>query len=446
MFKYRYERLLGEGSNGKTYLASDLRTGTLLAIKALKLNQSENFKSFELFKREAETLSSLDVPGVPKFYESILSSEIGGECYIIQEYVDAPSIQTYLNEGRKFTEEETLMLMQKTAEILHALHTQYSPPVIHRDIKPSNILCLLPSGADWHNIKPYLIDFGAVANAHSNTDKSTIAGTIGYMAPEQNFGECLPQTDLYALGATALHMLTGVPPYDMDFDTFSLKYEEALDAHAPSTSKEMRDLLGSMLDYSYDNRPESAEALIQTLRRMIAPTPQEEAAPQSLKSASVLQRVLARIFPNLKPPLQPHEYLQRLFPPYTDLSALRYAPGTAWCYSNIQTKGNFQCQIVEYTFDANGKSWGGARQMPAVFYPQRKLTLPDDPDHVIDLEHPASLEVALQAYAQLQTLFEQKGHAPGRASLPASCIILHHVDDPSCNRLLYILNPSPDKK
>ena len=59
-FRYRYEKLLGEGSNGKTFLATSLITGQPVAIKALKLNQNDSFKSFELFKREAETLSSND--------------------------------------------------------------------------------------------------------------------------------------------------------------------------------------------------------------------------------------------------------------------------------------------------------------------------------------------------------------------------------------------------
>ncbi|MBR4986532.1 MAG: serine/threonine protein kinase, partial [Proteobacteria bacterium] len=269
-YLYAYERLLGEGTNGKTYLARDLNTGEQVAIKALKLNQSENFKSFELFKREAETLSSLNVTGVPHFYQSILSDTIGGECYIIQEYVNAPSIQSYLAQGYIFTESETLTLMYKVASILSILHTQYSPPIIHRDIKPSNVMCQRPENGNWTTSPLYLIDFGAVANAHSNSDKSTIAGTVGYMAPEQNFGECLPQTDLYALGATALHMLTGVPPYDMDFDTYSLKYQDALDAHAPDVSAGMRELLGKLLSYSFDQRPASAIELLRMIENVQA--------------------------------------------------------------------------------------------------------------------------------------------------------------------------------
>ncbi|MBQ1926005.1 MAG: serine/threonine protein kinase [Proteobacteria bacterium] len=296
MFKYRYERLLGEGTNGKTYLATDLRTGSLLAIKALKLNQSENFKSFELFKREAETLASLQVTGIPKFYESILAEDVGGECYIVQEYIDAPSIQSQLAQGRIFSEAETLTVMQKAAEILHILHTQYAPPIIHRDIKPSNILCDLHDEAHAQDAPLYLIDFGAVANARSNTDKSTIAGTIGYMAPEQNFGECLPQTDLYALGATALHMLTGVPPYEMDFETYSIKYNDAIDEHAPETSTQMRDLLGKLLNYAYDKRPASAAELlknIQDIRDGNGPlVPQSEEEKMALRLSNGLATII----------------------------------------------------------------------------------------------------------------------------------------------------------
>lgn len=146
--KYRYERMLGEGANGKTYLGRDLNTGKLVAIKALKLLTGANYKSFELFKREAETLSSIQVSGVPKFYQSILSDDVGEECYIIQEYIDAPSIQSYLDQGRIFSEGETLAIMQKVSAILNILHTQYSPPVIHRDIKPSNLLGQLPPSSE----------------------------------------------------------------------------------------------------------------------------------------------------------------------------------------------------------------------------------------------------------------------------------------------------------
>ena len=82
-FDYRYISLLGEGANGKTWKAKNRQTGQLVAIKALKLSQSENFKSFELFKREAEVLASVRIQGVPQFYQSVNTDEAGGDCFIV---------------------------------------------------------------------------------------------------------------------------------------------------------------------------------------------------------------------------------------------------------------------------------------------------------------------------------------------------------------------------
>ena len=85
--EFRYLKLLGEGANGKTWLALNINTGEKLAIKSLKLSQSENLKSFELFQREAEVLSSVQIEGVPIFYKSIVSENLGGECYIVQQFI-----------------------------------------------------------------------------------------------------------------------------------------------------------------------------------------------------------------------------------------------------------------------------------------------------------------------------------------------------------------------
>ena len=90
-FDYTYLRLLGEGANGKTWLARTKRTGALVAIKEMKLSVMEDIKAFELFKREAETLKSLDVPGVPHFYESIFPERADETCYRVQAYVSFPS-------------------------------------------------------------------------------------------------------------------------------------------------------------------------------------------------------------------------------------------------------------------------------------------------------------------------------------------------------------------
>ncbi len=262
--KYRYHKLLGEGANGKTWLARNILTGELVAIKSLKLSQSENFKSFELFQREAEVLESVHVQGVPTFYESIVSDEAGGECYIIQEYVQVPALQQYLNDHMVFRQEEVLMIMRNVAIILNALHTAYVPPIIHRDIKPSNIMCALDDDGKLLS-QLYLIDFGAVANPQAKSGGSTIAGTYGYMAPEQMLGECTPVSDLYALGMTAIHLLTRVPPYEIESDGFKIHFEEVLKEHAPETTQGMKMLLSELVDPNPQSRTPSASELIRRI-------------------------------------------------------------------------------------------------------------------------------------------------------------------------------------
>ena len=453
--KYRYERILGEGTNGKTYLATDLFTGKQVAIKALKLVQSENFKSFELFKREAETLSSIQVPGVPQFYQSILSEKLGEACYIVQEYIDAPSIQNYLNEGRIFSESETLTIMHKVAAILHVLHSQYSPPIIHRDIKPSNLLCRLPGSSDkeaWEALKIYLIDFGAVANAHSNSDKSTIAGTIGYMAPEQNFGESQPQTDLYALGATALHMLTGVPPYEMDFDTYSLKYGEALDSHAPKTSAAMRDLLGRLLNYSIDKRPATSAELMRMIANVregrmcdaVAEKPTElstrDAVRQIWREASdahtrfTLVRFLKKIWQHYKMVSRerrigelPKRYLDMLHKPEKHADILKAVWGTAHNYCTAEFSPGEVSTLIEYTFNANGVTWCGMAMLPIEYASDYTLESQIAEARKLDIIPIETLHFILR-YALI--IFEDSG-----ITFPLPCIVLYHPDDPSCNKL-----------
>ena len=273
--KYRYIDFLGEGANGKTWLARTLLGDERVAIKALKLSQIENLKSLDLFKREAEILSSISVHGVPKFYQTIMDTDDTGECYLIQQYIDAPSIQSYLDNGRKFSEPEALQLMRKIADILKQLEVFYKPPIIHRDIKPSNILCTMPENSvnALLDLDPWLIDFGAVANPQKKQQGSTVAGTIGYMAPEQILGDNTIQADYYALGASILHMLTGIPPYQIPSELFVLQFKPVLNQHAPDTSPYMTELLEYLLQKAPEQRPQDVDALIQAIENVMRSTP-----------------------------------------------------------------------------------------------------------------------------------------------------------------------------
>lgn len=255
---YRTHRFLGEGANGKTWLAQNVNNGQLVVIKLIKIN---DLKSIELYKREAEVLKSIQVQGVPRLYDTWISDDMN-ECMLIQEYIDAQSLDVPLESGRIFTEAETLDIILKVSEIVYNLQTLYTPPIIHRDIKPSNILYK----EEKDGIRVSLIDFGAVANPQKRTGGSTIAGTLGYMPPEQIVGDVAIQSDYYAIGATALHLLTGVPPYQFESELYKLKYEETLKEKAPNLSMPMKSLLDILLSTDVANRPKNADLLCRIIR------------------------------------------------------------------------------------------------------------------------------------------------------------------------------------
>jgi hypothetical protein len=121
---------------------------------------------------------------------------------------------------------------------------------VHRDIKPSNVL-LRATGA------AALIDFGGVrAGWHPRgTAGATVVGTFGYMAPEQVAGHARPASDLYALGATLLHLATGHPPTDFSFDTGRIEVPDDL-----PTARPLADLIRALLQPAPRDRPATARA------------------------------------------------------------------------------------------------------------------------------------------------------------------------------------------
>ena len=260
--EYQYIRLLGEGANGLTWLARALSTGADVAVKELKF--FNDFKQLELFRRESETLEAIHVKGVPKFYKCLYSESEMEPCYLIQEYIPYPSLQVLLDEGRIFSEEEVLRIMAKTGGILFELQNRYTPPILHRDIKPSNILYHEANGV----IETYLIYFGSGANPNKQSAGSTIAGTFGYMSPEQLQGDASLQSDFYSLGATAVQLLTGVSPYKMDSDIFRLRFEDVFKEKETEISPYFLELLQSMLDPDKEKRPQSASELIYAIQNV----------------------------------------------------------------------------------------------------------------------------------------------------------------------------------
>ena len=280
-FEYEFLNKIGEGANGETWLVKNRINKTRAAIKCLKLNTIEDLKAVELFEREVKLLQSIHVSGVPRFYQYI-DDKASNRSYLVQEYIPAPSIQSMLDNNIIFSEDETLFVAQKLAQIIYQLQTFYSPPIIHRDIKPSNILY------DRKLRSVYLIDFGSVAHPEKRSGGSTVAGSLGYMPPEQLIGDVDIQSDYYAIGATMLHMLTGVFPGTISSNIYQLEFDDVLNEKAPKTSRPMRLLLSSLLSADTDKRPQTAEALLQELYEV-----------QELKNANWFKRLLRKLYKHL---------------------------------------------------------------------------------------------------------------------------------------------------
>ena len=241
--RYRFVRELGSGAQGKVFLAIRLEDNQKVAIKQLRIDSIKNWKEYTLFHREAEVLSSLDIPGVVKFYEAYDCLEADPPCsYIVQEYIEGMTLKHMLKSGYRFSSNRIFDIVLQLLDILQKLHT-HEPPIIHRDIKPSNVI--LKQNKESDSYTAYLIDFGAVANPQIQSGGSTIAGTFGYMSPEQNIGRPTPQSDTYALAAMTAYMLSGIDPADMQVKDLRL-----------------------IIDPYVENHP---TALVQTLRRMLEP-------------------------------------------------------------------------------------------------------------------------------------------------------------------------------
>lgn len=220
--RYRLQEQLGNNASRQTWLAQDLTTAppTPVIVKFLAFSPQMQWEEFKLFEREAQVLKSLDIPRIPHHRDYFsLDAEAGeGLCWfaLVQDYIPGKSLQELLDEGYRFTEEQVRSLAVQVLEILRDLHG-FNPPILHRDIKPSNLILNIPPSP---HLSPspdvHLIDFGAVCDATTVEGATfTVVGTAGYAPLEQFWGKTVPASDLYALGATLIHLLTGIPPSEL---------------------------------------------------------------------------------------------------------------------------------------------------------------------------------------------------------------------------------------
>jgi eukaryotic-like serine/threonine-protein kinase len=217
--RYQILELLGTGGSGKTYRAIDQPQQTEVAIKVLSLRGMADWKTLELFEREAKILAQLHHPAIPRYLDFFRAPVDSEDTFcLVQEIAPGRSLADWVAAGHTFSEKELRQIATQILEILIYLQT-FMPPIIHRDIKPQNLL-YTDSGMI------YLVDFGAVRDTYhlTITGGSTIVGTYGYMAPEQFRGQAVLATDLYGLGTTLLHLKSGQDPADLPVQQMKIDF------------------------------------------------------------------------------------------------------------------------------------------------------------------------------------------------------------------------------
>jgi serine/threonine-protein kinase len=208
---YQVLRTLGQGGMGTTTLAWDREkakaqtpgsspAASLVVLKEMNADMAQIVKAQELFEREAKTLKALHHPGIPQFFDFFVE---GGKKYLVMEMLHGEDLEKRIYNRGPVSPRQAIEWMIQTCEVLDYIHSQ-KPPIVHRDIKPANLLVRHRDNCIA------VLDFGAVKEI--GTPPGTRIGVEGYTAPEQDRGQPLPQSDLYAIGPTLIFLLTAEGP------------------------------------------------------------------------------------------------------------------------------------------------------------------------------------------------------------------------------------------
>lgn len=216
--KYEILTLIGQGGMSKVYLARDRRLNKQWAVKEIQKNARD--KNNEVVVQsaiaEANMIKQLDHPSIVRIVDIIENPDV---IYIIEDYIEGETLSTILEENGAQPQELVINWAKQICEALEYLHTR-KPAIIYRDMKPSNVM-LKPDG----NIK--IIDFGIAREYKEQSLSDTVSlGTKGYAAPEQfgGKGQTDARTDVYCLGVTLYHLVTGYSPCEPPYEIYPIRY------------------------------------------------------------------------------------------------------------------------------------------------------------------------------------------------------------------------------
>ncbi|WP_424102219.1 protein kinase domain-containing protein [Moorena producens] len=325
--KDRYRALypIGRGGFGRTFLAvdEDIPSQPHCVIKQFYLEsqlRGVSQKAIELFHQEAVRLDELGKhPQIPSLLAHFEQNE---QLYLIQEWIAGQTLSKELQQQQIYNEKQIWTLLQDILPVLEYIHQHQ---VIHRDIKPENIIrrdtstkvnvaqspgisYSSPTVPLSHNLfiqcqrnpRPLssnktqrlrptaskqlvLIDFGIAKflTDTANGQTGTVIGTPEYMAPEQIRGKAFPASDLYSLGVTCLHLLTGVPPLDMHDSLNDCWVWRDFLPSGKSVSKHLGKILDKLVQNTVKKRYQSADQVLQAMQRGLGGFPHSRFASRS---------------------------------------------------------------------------------------------------------------------------------------------------------------------
>ncbi len=275
--RYRIARLLGQGGMGAVYRAWDLTLNIPVALKEMlpdpTLNPERIAELREQFKREAQVLANLHHPNLPRVTDFFTWN---GNDYLIMDFVEGESLADRIERQGPLPQHQVLVW---TEQLLDALDTCHQRGILHRDIKPENIIIRRDGRA-------ILVDFGLVKLWDPNKPQTQRIiqgmGTPEYASPEHlhlNNRHTEPRSDIYSLGATLYHALTGYPPPSCLERTTQAQLTLPRQL-GRDVSPEMERLIMQAMSVDIDQRFSSAQAMTQALSpRRDSPTPHPNPTP-----------------------------------------------------------------------------------------------------------------------------------------------------------------------
>ena len=268
--RYEIVRRIGGGGMGAVYYAKDRNLGEApRAVKEMiqsQLDESQHEKAIADFKRESMLLASLEHSSIPTIYDYFYDN-VSGRFYLVMKYISGGDFLARLRNapGGRIDELTVTDWGAQVADVLDYLHNR-RPQIIYRDLKPANLMI------DGNSGRVMLIDFGIARWVAPQEKGVTAVGTMGYAPPELFSGKVEPRSDVYSLGATMFHLLTGADPQDNPLLIFDFTKNPRPRQINPALSNEMERILMRATEHTPEARFRSAgelrEALIMHMERL----------------------------------------------------------------------------------------------------------------------------------------------------------------------------------